>query len=484
MVQSGDPSSVARTSLVLKLDEPQVKPDDPWGDDLLGRKEVATFLTNLVATKEPPLSISLHGQWGTGKTFLLTRWQKALQKEGFHAIYFNAWEDDFCDQPLLAIIGQLSEHFEDTGWKRAVQQLAGIAVSLIQQTITSTTKSYTGLTIPSNLTASDEQSLLETYFKQRAAKDAIKKKLADLSDEVAKKTGHSLVFIVDELDRCRPTFAIELLERVKHIFDVPNLVFVFGINHEELCKSLSSIYGDIQSDVYLRRFFDFQFQLSEVNSQAFATQLMDKFQIGQAFESRSTWSRNPSHRQDYESWRTAVPLLWSGLRLSLRDIDYGVRLLALLARNLPLGVDAHPYLLAFLIAMKFKNADLYSSLIIGNFRTNEVMGEIEKESRPELVGDNYSFCLDRIEGFLYCADSANTRHQDPGAAALTELEESTNDVSRSNFEVISHRAQTGDDRRRRNIAQAIRDGFSPRIDGTVFASLAHLIDTSQDQVRR
>ena len=42
---------------------------------------------------------------------------------------------------------------------------------------------------------------------------------------------------------------IELLERVKHIFDVPNIVFVFGVNRDELCKSLKSIYGDIEADV-------------------------------------------------------------------------------------------------------------------------------------------------------------------------------------------------------------------------------------------
>ena len=53
-------------------------------------------------------------------------------------------------------------------------------------------------------------------------------------------TGQPLVFIIDELDRCRPTFAIELLERVKHIFDVPNIVFVFGINRSELVKALDS----------------------------------------------------------------------------------------------------------------------------------------------------------------------------------------------------------------------------------------------------
>ena len=71
------------------------------------------------------------------------------------------------------------------------------------------------------------------------------------------------MFIIDELDRCRPTFAIELLERVKHIFDVPNIVFVFGINRAELVKSLESIYGEIDAGTYLRRFFDMEFVLPE-----------------------------------------------------------------------------------------------------------------------------------------------------------------------------------------------------------------------------
>ena len=119
----------------------------------------------------------------------------------------------------------------------------------------------------------------------RATKDELKKGLEKLSEAVFKRLQHPLVFIIDELDRCRPTFAIELLERVKHIFDVPYLVFVFGINRDELCKSLSSIYGEINTDVYLRRFFDFGFQLQEVESQAFVEHLIDKFQLGEAFRS-------------------------------------------------------------------------------------------------------------------------------------------------------------------------------------------------------
>ena len=94
-----------KEALQLKLPEPEIQEDNPWADDALKRSEVAEKLTNLITGQSDPFVISLHGQWGTGKTFLLKRWQKQLENDGFRAIYFNAWEDDFCDDPLVAIIG-------------------------------------------------------------------------------------------------------------------------------------------------------------------------------------------------------------------------------------------------------------------------------------------------------------------------------------------------------------------------------------------
>ncbi len=54
-----------RNSITLKFSEPVVDSDNPWTDDLLARQSIATQLTNLVATQESPLAISLDGQWGT-----------------------------------------------------------------------------------------------------------------------------------------------------------------------------------------------------------------------------------------------------------------------------------------------------------------------------------------------------------------------------------------------------------------------------------
>lgn len=487
---SGTPLEI-QGSVRLKLGETEVDVNDPWADDLLGRQEVATRLTNLVATQEPPLSISLHGPWGTGKTFMLKRWQKALEKEGYHAIYFNAWEDDFCDQPLLAIIGQLSEYFKDTRFKAIAQRLAELAVPLIEESVLATVRATTGLAPNMRRRARGKRSLLESYQNQRLGKDVLKKHLKQLAARVASsKEQHPLIFIVDELDRCRPTFAIELLERVKHIFDVPHLVFVFGLNRDELCKSLCSIYGDIRSDVYLRRFFDFDFELSEVDSRGFAIHLMDELGIGLALESLSARGTQPEYRHDYNNYRSALPILWSGLALPLREIDYGMRLLALLTRNIPVGQSTHPFLLSILIAMKFKNANLYRSLKNGHFRTSEIMDYVEAESRPEVTDSMYTACLDRIEGFLYCADSANDRRHERGGVAEAELNDPPVIVTpegerKPNYQVLSRRAQAADENQRRQILQAISDGrWNLRIEASMIRGLAKHIDTSQEILRR
>ena len=450
----------------------------------LARQDIAIRLTNLAATQEPPLSISLHGQWGIGKTFLLRRWQKTLELDGYQAIYFNAWEDDFCDDPLLAMIGHLAGHFEENRFKELARTVAEIALPLIKENLLGVLKATTGVTIKLDQQEQGGKTPLDAYLEQRATKDQLKSQLAQLSEEVARGTGHPLVFIVDELDRCRPTFAIELLEKVKHIFDVPHIVFVFGLNRDELTKSLSSVYGDINTDVYLRRFFDFEFNIPEADSQGFALHLMDKFQLSQVFQSLSAEARNNVHVYDFESYVTFCPKLWSALSLSLRDIDYGIRLLALLTKNIPVGTSTNPLILGILIGMKFKKPEFYHSLAAGNFLTNEIMNYIDGELRRDRIDNDLSNFLDRAEGFLYCADSASTNRRNLGEAALTELQIVEGGSSGNSFSVISRRAQSADQRQLDQIRQAINDGRQLYIDAKKLGESVTLIDTYQTQLRR
>ncbi len=482
MVRQPNTPLDAQKSITLKLSEPVINSENPWADDLLARQQIATRLTNLVATQEPPLTISLHGQWGTGKTFMLKRWQKDLEGTGFKAIYFNAWEDDFCDDPLLAILGQMTETFKEGSLKTLTQKIVTTAVTLFKRNALSVLSNKIGITLD---TEQNERDLLKEYFNERATKDELKEHLAKLSAAVSHETKHPLVFIIDELDRCRPSFAIELLERVKHIFDVPHMVFVFGLNRDELSKSLSSVYGDINTDVYLRRFFDFELNLPEADSRGFATQLIDRFQIADVFQQLAEAARDRAPLHDYDNYRTVFPKLWAALGLSLRDIDYGIRLLALLAKNVPVGAFTHPFLLAVLIAMKFKKPEFYRSLISGNFRTSEIMDYIDDEaSRRTSTDEALSRHLDRIEGFLYCADITNRDDQRRGENARTELLRLSQGDVEFGFQIVSRRAQSADPEHYSRIIQAIEVGDGLGITGDTFGDLATLIDAYQMQLRR
>ena len=270
---------------------------------------------------------------------------------------------------------------------------------------------------------------------------------------------------------------------------MPNIVFIFGLNRDELCKSLTSVYGEIDADVYLRRFFDFEFTLQEVRSQAYAASLMDKFNLGDTFAELSDKSRRRDPILEYQDLRRIVPQLWSTLGLSLRDIDYGVRLLAVLTKSISnprvsTPVRTHPLLLGLLIGFKFRNAELYRRFVTGNFRTREVMDFIDQTANWDLSDRDFDVYLDFIEGHLYCADAGNRSALNPGKEALAELDKLLEGNSEYQFQILSRRAQYADQNLIQQLRDAIENGQRVGVNRSVFASLAKLIDTHQAELRR
>ena len=349
---------------LLKVEEPSIDPDKPWCDDELDRQEIADRLTTVIKDQEAPFVLSLDGRWGTGKTFLLKRWKAQLVKDGFQAIYFNAWEDDFCDDPLLAIIGQLTEHFQAGKLKAMAARIGEIALPIL-------TSRFLGVALKrEDLSRKD---LLADYRTQLRTKREIRERLTDLAALVRNETDQPLVFIIDELDRCRPTFAIELLERVKHIFDVDNIVFVFGVNRGELMKSLESIYGKIDAGVYLRRFFDMEFSLPHADAKAFCQALMQAYGLDTFSSEMSDRTGIGNYWNEFRSVASAFPLIVEHIGLSLRDVDYCARLISMAARGGRPYAMGLPSLFVLLVAVKISDPTLYQRVVHGNGRGAELV---------------------------------------------------------------------------------------------------------------
>ena len=389
----------------------QPSDSDIWSDDALNRSSMAEKLTNVVAHEHRGLVIALNGGWGSGKTFFLTRWKTHLEQEGFRSVYLNAWQDEFCDEPIVAISSQLGASVDESKIAAIGHNLQRSLAPILVHNVKSVVKSKTGLSLDIKI-----ERPVETYSERMKLKGLLEKELKKVATKVREDTEKPLIFIVDELDRCRPTYSVDFLEKIVHIFQVPNIVFVFGINKDELLKSLQSIYGDINSQVYLRRFFQREFIMQPSNPTDFCHHLVASSGLRKAFDDLGQIQKN--HLDDFVTSFSAIADM---MKLSLRDIEYCFRVIDIIAKNLSIRSAVHPCFLAALIPLSLVNNSLYTRLIQGEKIGAAVVNFLDAlrdESANDAMLDQ---SLDIAEIYFYSTYSSFTMDQNPAFQQLLLL---------------------------------------------------------------
>ncbi len=335
-------------------------PNNPWKDDALMRENFAVSLSNFVKTETNPITIAVDGKWGTGKTFFLNRWKASLEKEGATVVFINVWEDDFIDNPMLTILGQLNEKINDCDKAAKFPEvISKVKNKLPQLFINGGLRLLNAATygvLPDNKEAycSVERKAVDIYADRLAQKNSFKEQLTQFAQAVYEETNGPLIFIIDELDRCRPTYSIEFLERVKHFFDVPHVVFVMGVDLNNLKKSICSVYGDIEIDDYLRRFFDFEFRLPELPADIYFDALAKRYQL----VPDSLWKN--AYRTEYYGYQIARYCL-DKKSVSLRQIEYFMRMLVLALQKRNMSDDERNAFFIFM-TLKIIQQDLYDEV--------------------------------------------------------------------------------------------------------------------------
>ena len=376
-------SSVAR----IKNELPVYDLDNPWAGDCLGRKNLAPYLSNIVEDADGPLVVAVNGTWGSGKSYFLNNWCLDIEKKHRWAqgispvIYFNAWESDFCHSPLLSIIGQLYLHFEKIPKWRKMQnttQLKGKRPTAadskkwiaITRQIANHAKHISGIDAEefySDIGRSGPK-LLKAYKREAEEREKLIEYLRQLADYVSNAYRHPLVVVVDELDRCRPSFAVETLERIKHIFSVPHTVFVLGIDRQQLGKTIQAVYGDIDVSRYLQRFIDVDFGFPDIDTGAFIDKLMRDYCILDAF------AGSPENiTKDLSCFKQVYHSLCRFHKMALRDIESSLKLFTCVIRTYDKKSPMHPFLLAMMIVLKFKNPELYDAYVHRAATANELI---------------------------------------------------------------------------------------------------------------
>ena len=275
-----------------------------FSEDQLNREYLADYLTTFIRTTLPAVNtnslvIALNSAWGAGKTSFIHMWMNKLKNrnakiddinpnvsenenvlestQDFNIIYYNAWENDSCPEAIIPIICSFSQLLkEDVSDNAKCEEKKKVILNTIKILGPKVLGSFAcralhidteiGKEIVSGITdaASDilTDDIPQTIYDSYSSTQEKKRVFTKLSEEFATEDKPLLIFI-DELDRCRPTFAIETLESVKHFFDLPNVIFVFSLDSTQLKKSIQAVYGDIDSVGYLQRFFDYEISLPE-----------------------------------------------------------------------------------------------------------------------------------------------------------------------------------------------------------------------------
>lgn len=195
---------------------------------------------------------------------------KALPPERA-VIYLDAFASETVDDPLLCILAAIRAEFPD---KETRKKISRKAVPVVKTLCKVTGKAVFAHVFKQDLEDVSEavadavsdgvnslidqtvDKLLDQYADAQENLDALKDVIATAA------TQRPILFFIDELDRCRPDFALSILELVKHVFDIPGIKFIFVANLEQLKAAIRKRYGqDVDADVYLEKFFKFSFVL-------------------------------------------------------------------------------------------------------------------------------------------------------------------------------------------------------------------------------
>ena len=372
--------------------EIDVPEDDPFKNDLLSRREPAEVLTHLVGVLEGPCVLAVDAAWGAGKTTFLNIWSKHLRNQKFPVVKFNAWETDHAGDPFVALSSELTKglrEYEGTD-KGLAEKISNAATEVLHRAVPGVIRLATagildvGLLVEKEagqVLASLAEKSLSRYQEAQKSVEAFRGVLQNMANALSKSgENRPLIVVIDELDRCRPSYAVELLETAKHLFAVNNIIFVLAVNRTELAHSIKALYGSgFDAEGYLGRFFDVDFRLPAPERKAFINALLEATQINDYFGR----TQDQRAREDAQVARDLLLGFFGTPALSLRTIAQALHRLGLVLASLQSDRLAFALQAVVALILRTIDADLYHRFVHG---TNSDLQVVDKMlNRPELT---------------------------------------------------------------------------------------------------
>lgn len=261
--------------------------------DILDREGTIADLFHIVQTaskKQAYCSFAIEGTWGVGKTFILERLEEKLEMEmnedtfdnRYFVFHYNCWKYDYYEEPAIAIISALKDKVDETScqelqgvvkdsWKVAKKAINGMAKEFVKNKIgIDLVQVYEDVKNEEEKQYKREKEF-DSLFAFNSTLNSVRKQIRELANY------KTVVIVVDELDRCMPSYAIKTLERLHHMFDkIDNVLVIVAVDSNQLKQSIREIYGDtVDTERYLKKFISFTYKIGVGKTQK---NVLEKFE--------------------------------------------------------------------------------------------------------------------------------------------------------------------------------------------------------------
>ncbi|MGO3346188.1 MAG: KAP family P-loop NTPase fold protein [Marinomonas sp.] len=368
--------------------------DEDFPKDTLGRQRYAQFLTQFLVDQGNDSSkdgnegkrnyvLNLNSEWGSGKTYFLKRWSEDL-KPHYPVVYIDAWKQDYSDDPLMTVISSVIKQLTDQADikkkpnfevpKRVVGLFKAAAPALIK----TFSKKYFGdedFIDLSDVAAGAVTHLLDEHEEKSQAIDDLKISVAEwvsfITDNPEDEKAYPAFIFIDELDRCRPSYAVEMLETIKHIFDIKGIVFVVATDTEQLQHAVKAIYGEgFDARLYLGRFFNSRFSLKAPDLKDFLEVHVNHHKLSGEYLKKAEISILPPNEDGKITLRNIAVILDAFNMPPRTAIQITDRVIATLS-NMQQGSKIDILMLSTLLCINEQDNDLFKNIISGDFKDKE-----------------------------------------------------------------------------------------------------------------
>ncbi|MDR1216468.1 MAG: KAP family NTPase [Treponema sp.] len=198
------------------------------------------------------------GDWGTGKTCFVKMWESTLKNDGQTFVHIDAFRMDYETEPFIMLIKAFKEFMNKKGideaknkeWLNKAKECFS-AKNILKLVL----NIVVDKTIGTEPLKEFFNNVYDTCFDTLSAEESLYDQLVCLLNDITSQFTAPVYIVIDELDRCRPDFALETLERIKHIFHVKNVKFILVYNEKVLMSMINHKYGDsIGARKYLTKF--------------------------------------------------------------------------------------------------------------------------------------------------------------------------------------------------------------------------------------